>query len=75
MALEGLRSARSMLDVVSPTCRRISRVPEECCGGAKHVLAISPSSVEPARAAQNGGSLLLRFEAEEQVVRESFPCL
>lgn len=44
------------------------RVLEESCGGVKHVLAISPLSVEPSRAVQDGSSVLLRFKTEEQVV-------
>ncbi|KAK9834254.1 hypothetical protein WJX81_000411 [Elliptochloris bilobata] len=46
--------------------KRIVHVPPEACGGARHVVAVCPEGTETARAAQDKGSLLLRFASRTE---------
>ncbi|KAK9908805.1 hypothetical protein WJX75_003140 [Coccomyxa subellipsoidea] len=49
------------------TNRRVVKLPEDACGGAKHVLAICLPTVEVAHAVQDGSSFILRFSSDSQM--------
>ena len=69
--LLGTRHLLASDAVLSKKCvmlvRRLVKLPEDACGGAKHVLAICLPTVETARAAQDGSSVVLRFSTDTQV--------
>lgn len=52
--------------------RRVVKLPEDACGGAKHVLAICLPTVEIAHAVQDGSSFILRFSSDSQVLPAIF---